>query len=141
MLGLRDPAPTSELDHEFANSERANRESRTVSNLAALEKSLDDYVHHEGKIPEKLDLLIPKYAAEIPQADTGVRGHRASADVTYYGSGVIRDKVVDGTRLKDTGGWGYAYNSRQVIVFVDCTHASSRKRPWYREIGARQWVR
>lgn len=132
--------PANDLEADFENAERSARESRTVSNLAALEKSLDDFVHHEGKIPERLDVLVPKYAAEIPPADTAVH-HRASSRVTYYGSDVIRDKVVDGARLKDTGGWGYAFNNRHVVVFVDCTHPSSRKRPWYREIGARQWDR
>lgn len=141
VSGFFSAKPANELDTEFEKSERSARESRTVSNLAALEKSLDDYVRHEGRIPEKLDDLVPKYAAEIPSADTAVSGHRASSRVTYYGADVIRDKVVDGGRLKDTGGWGYAFNNRQVVVFVDCTHPNTRKRPWYREIGARQWDR
>jgi hypothetical protein len=128
----------NDVEAALESSERSARESRTISNLAALEKSLGDFVRHEGRIPENLDLLVPKYAAEIPPVDTGVGGHRASSNVTYYRSDVIRDRVVDGSRLKDTGGWGYAYNDRQVILFVDCTHSNSRKRPWYREAGIRQ---
>lgn len=140
-VGPREEKQTSDLSAEVAKSEVVERESRTVSNLAALEKSVADYVQHEGKIPEKLGLLVPRYAAEIPSSDTGLRGHRAWGGVTYYPPSVIRDGVVDGTQIKDTGGWGYVHNERQVIVFVDCTHPNSQGRLWYREPGAFQWER
>ncbi|MCX5789978.1 MAG: hypothetical protein NTX64_15960 [Elusimicrobia bacterium] len=132
---------TAELDSAVARSDRVLRESKTVSSLAAIEKSLDDYVQHEGKIPARLDVLIPKYAAEIPLADPAVSRHAASNDVTYYPSNVIRDGVVDGTRIKDSDGWGYAANDRQIIIFVNCTHTNSHNRPWYREPGTLQWSR
>ena len=129
------------LDSDFARSDRSARESRTVSSLAFIEKSLDDYVQHERKIPDRLDLLVPTYAPEIPVADAGVGGHGASNRVTYYPSSVIRDGVVDGTRLKDTGYWGYVANDRQIIIFVDCTHKNSHGRAWYQEPGTAQWNR
>ena len=132
---------TAELDSALARSDRVLRESKTVSSLAAIEKSLDDYVQHEGKIPARLDVLIPKYAAEIPLADPAVSRHAASNNVTYYPSSVIRDGVVDGTRIKDSDGWGYAANDRQIIIFVNCTHTNSHDRPWYREPGTLQWSR
>ncbi len=140
FLSSRDSAK-DELDAEIERSDRSERESRTITALSLIERSVDDYYHHEGKIPEKLDKLVPKYLAEIPQADTGVRGHASSSAVRYYPATVIRDGVVDGARLKDSGAWGYVFNNRRVIVFVDCTHPNSRQRPWYREAGAKQWER
>jgi hypothetical protein len=46
-----------------------------------------------------------------------------------------RGGKIDGTRLKDTGRWGYASNGRRVIVFIDCTHPDSRGKPWHRARG------
>ncbi|MBI4345377.1 MAG: hypothetical protein HY553_00875 [Elusimicrobia bacterium] len=135
FFGIRENV--SDLDADLAKSERAERENQTVSALAALERSVDDYYRHEHQIPEKLDRLVPKYLGEIPAADTAIRGHGSSSRVRYYPANVIRDGVIDGTKLKDTGGWGYAFNGRKVIVFVDCTHPNSRQRPWYREAGAK----
>lgn len=140
FLAFRDTAK-DELGAEIERSDRAEREGRTVTALSLLERSVDDYYHHEGRVPSTLDRLVPQYLGEIPQADTAVRGHGASSVVRYYPSNVIRDGVVDGTRLKDSGAWGYVYNNRQVIVFVDCTHPNSRRRPWYREVGATPWER
>ncbi|MBI5200812.1 MAG: hypothetical protein HY925_04415 [Elusimicrobia bacterium] len=134
FLSFRDSAK-DDLDADIEKSERSERESRTVTALSLLERSVNDYYQHEGKIPDKLDKLVPKYLAEIPQADTGIRGHGASSSVRYYPSTVIRDGVVDGTRLKDSGAWGYAFNDRRVIVFVDCTHPNSKQKPWYRQPG------
>ncbi|MBI4425072.1 MAG: hypothetical protein HY554_15175 [Elusimicrobia bacterium] len=127
---------TADLTSEVDRSERGARESRTLSSLVAVTDRLRDYLTHEGKVPEKLDLLIPKYLPDIPAADAATAGHTVSDRVTYYPSRVIRDGAIDGSQLKDTGHWGYAFNDRQVVFFVDCTHANTRSRPWYRERGA-----
>ena len=44
-------------------------------------------------------------------------------------------KVVNGSRLKDTGGWGYVHNDRQVIIFVDCIHKMMDGKFWYQARG------
>jgi len=125
---------TAELERNFRESERRVRETRTISSLVEMETALDGYVKHERRIPEKLDVLIPKYLAEVPTVD--VTGHRETNYVKYYPSDLLRDGQIDGTRLQDTGRWGYVHNDRQVVIFVDCTHPSGRGRPWYKERGA-----
>lgn len=133
-LGLRSESSPG-IETEIAQAERNALESRTLSHLAALELSVEDFIKAEGKIPGALEELVPKYIAEVPTVSMGIRGHRENASVQRYASDVIRGQVIDGTRLKDTGRWGYAHNDRQVILFVDCTHFSSRGKPWYRERG------
>lgn len=133
-FGLRDERPSG-IDNEVRAAERGAMESRTLSHLAAIENAVADYVKSEGDIPARLDVLIPKYLAEIPAAAPGLRPHKETNEVQLYPADVIRDGAVDGSRLQDTGKWGYVHNDRQVIVFVDCTHSSSRGKPWYRERG------
>lgn len=132
--GLK-PESSPGIDAEVSQAEKNARESRTLSHLAALELAVSDYIKAEGRIPPKLEALVPKFAAEVPSVDLGVKGHRETADAVYYPSDVIRDGAVDGTRIKDSGRWGFVHNDRQVIIFVDCTHKSSRGRPWYKERG------
>ena len=124
-----------EGDAEIALSDRQGQESRTIVALAKLEKSLDEYLQKEGKIPSDLETLVPKYTSGIVTLDTGLAAHKPSNKVAYYPPEVIRDGFVDGTKLRDTGGWGYVHNERQIIVFVDCTHRNSRNRAWYQERG------
>ena len=126
----------SPVSETFAKqSDIKAQESRTLSGLATLESSLHDYIKGEGKIPEKIEDMIPKYLAEVPLTELGVSKHSDSSNVQRYPSGVIRDGVIDGAQLKDTGYWGYAHNDRQVIIFVDCTHTNSRGKPWFKERG------
>jgi hypothetical protein len=124
-----------EVESDVRNFEGQVRESRTLSNLAKIEASLADYIKLEKRIPEKLEWLIPKYLAEIPSVDLGLKGHEETSLVKVYPADVLRDGQISGTRILDTGKWGYVFNDRQVVVFVDCTHKSSRGRPWYQERG------
>ena len=124
-----------ELERDFRNSERQVKETRTLSSLVQLESALASYVKAERRIPDKLKQLIPKYLAEIPTIDVDVRSHRETNSVKVYPGSILRDGLIDGTRLQDTGEWGYVHNDRQVVIFVDCTHPSSRGRPWYQERG------
>jgi hypothetical protein len=129
------PPSTREMTDEVRRSDRQTAESLTLSRLSAIERSLNDYIRAEGRIPRKLEEMAPKYIAEIPEATLGLRGHRDASSVKYYPADVIVDGQINGSRLKDTGGWGYAYNSRQVIVFVDCVHKMMDGKFWYQARG------
>ncbi|MBI5630981.1 MAG: hypothetical protein HY921_08865 [Elusimicrobia bacterium] len=131
----RDEVISRETELNLQEADARTRELRTISGLAKLEASLSDYYKAEKHIPKALEDLIPKYLAEMPMAETGVRGHKDTTEVRIYGFDVLRGGQIDGSRLKDTGGWGYVYNDRQIVVFVDCTHKSSSGRPWYQERG------
>lgn len=133
LLGRDDIA--LQVDAEVRDSERQVRESRTLSSLAKIEASLSDYIKIEKRIPAKLEWLIPKYIAEIPSVEIGVKGHAETSEVKIYPSDILRDGKISGARLLDTGKWGYVFNERQVVIFVDCTHKSGRGRPWYQERG------
>jgi hypothetical protein len=124
-----------EVDENVNALEIQAAESRTMSGLAKLEESLTRYLETEKKIPERLENMIPKYLAEMPRVEIHVRGHHETDGTKNYPSTVLRDGQIDGTKLKDTGRWGYVYNDRQVVVFIDCTHKSSRGRGWYLERG------
>lgn len=133
--GWRDEIGGKEFDSSVRDADLRMKESRTLSSLAKLESSLNDYYKAEGRIPEKLETLIPKYLAEVPSVEIAVRGHKDNNRVEVYSAGVIRDGQIDGTQLKDTGKWGYAFNDRRIIVFVDCTHLTNKGTPWYQERG------
>jgi hypothetical protein len=132
MLGLKDES-AGELERNLQDSDIKVRETRTLASLAEMETALASFVKGERRIPDSLDELVPKYLAEIPSVDIAVGGHNETNAVRYYASDLLRDGQLDGTKLKDTGRWGYVHNERQVVVFVDCTHPSSRGKPWYRE--------
>jgi hypothetical protein len=134
-LGLRDEQ-SGDLERNFQDSDRQIRETKTLAGLAEMAAALDSFVQSERRIPERLDELVPQYLAAIPTADAAAGGHGESSGVKYYPESLLRDGRIDGTKLKDTGKWGYVHNDRQVVVFVDCTHPSSRGKPWYQESGA-----
>lgn len=133
-MGGRDEI-SRQVDADVRDSDGMIRESRTLSGLAKIEESLDAYVKHENRIPTKLEQLIPKYLAEIPTVELGLPNHNDTNVVKVYPTDVLRDGQVTGARISDTGKWGYVFNDRQVVVFVDCTHKSSRGRPWFQERG------
>jgi len=124
-----------DVDENVNQLEIQAGESRTLSGLAKLEESLTRYIETEKKIPETLDEMVPKYLADMPTVEIHVRGHHDTDKTKVYPSYVLRDGQIDGTKLKDTGRWGYVFNDRQVVVFIDCTHKSSRGRAWYLERG------
>lgn len=131
----RDEIGGKEFDSSVRNADLRIKESRTLSSLSKLESAVSDYYKAEGRIPAKLDVLIPKYLADMPIVEISIRGHKDSSGVQQYPGSVIRDGQVDPSQLQDTGKWGYVFNDRQVIVFVDCTHTTSRGTPWYQERG------
>lgn len=124
-----------DMDQNVSQVDLRIKESRTLSALAKLETSLSDFYKAENRIPQKLDSLIPRYLAEMPSVETAIKRHSDNSRVQYYPSGIIRDGHIDGTQIKDTGRWGYSFNERRAIIFVDCTHTTSRGTPWYQERG------
>jgi protein-disulfide isomerase len=128
-------ASSAEFDKETNADDASVSESRTRMSLGALESAVADYVKTEGRIPEKLDLLIPKYLAQIPSLDVPVCGHETNT-VESYPSAILRDGQVDGTAIHGTGRWGYVYNEQRVVIFVDCLKPSSKGTPWYQVRGA-----
>jgi hypothetical protein len=133
MGGTRGDASSREVDENVRQLEISAGEGRTRSGLAKLEESIAGYVQAEKRIPQTVEELIPKYLAEMPTVEIFVRGHHDSDRTKIYPASVLRDGQIDGTKLKDTGRWGYVFNDRQVVVFVDCTHKSRRGRAWYLE--------
>jgi hypothetical protein len=132
----RDARITSDVEQNVADADTRAQELRTLASLAKIEESVANFVKAENQIPDNLDQLIPKYLAEIPPVEIGVRGHRDNNQVHVYPASVLRDGQIDGSQLKDTGRWGYVHNDRQVVVFVDCTHLSRQGNPWYQAHGA-----
>ncbi|MBI5594480.1 MAG: hypothetical protein HY928_00170 [Elusimicrobia bacterium] len=131
----KDERFTKGMSDEVALSSRRTLESHTLSRLAALERSLNDYIQAKGRIPAKLTDLVPEYLAEIPDAEVGLASHRDTSEVRYYPASVITGGGINGAAIDDSGGWGYAYNDRQVIVFVNCTHQRMDGSLWYKSRG------
>ena len=134
--GLSPKDESGDMERSFRDSDRQVQETRTLAGLAEMETALASYVKGERRIPERIEELVPKYLAEVPIVDTAAGGHHETSNVKYYASDLLRDGQLDGTKLKDTGNWGYVHNDRQVVIFVDCTHPSRRGKPWYKERGA-----
>lgn len=124
-----------EVEDKVREADARAGESRTLSALSKLEEALAAYIAAERKIPDKLEELMPRYLADIPPLELDVRGHRDTNAVQVYPPSILRDGQIDGTRLKDTGRWGYTHNDRQVVVFIDCTHQSKRGHAWYKQKG------
>lgn len=133
MLTGRDDG-SADFEKETSADEARVREDKARSDLGRLEASIADYYKMEKKIPVRLDVLIPKYLAAIPPLDLPACGGE-SEKVQYYPAEVLRGGQVDGSRIRGSGRWGYVFNDRQVIVFVDCLKPSSQGVPWYQVRG------
>ena len=124
----------ADFDKETSANEAKVKEDRVRSSLAQIETRLSDYTKTEKKVPAKLELLVPKYIAEIPSLDLPVCG-RESSKVEVYSPEILRDGQVDGSRLRGTGHWGYVFTEDRIVIFVDCLKPSLRGVPWYQERG------
>ena len=51
-------------------------------------------------------------------ATVSLLGHSETNRVRAYPSRVLQDGAIDGSKLRDSGAWGYVHNDRQVIIFV-----------------------
>lgn len=132
IMGKDDAA--ADFEKETKASDTIVYEDRARMSLRALEAALADYVKAENRIPEKLDLLVPKYLAAIPPLDVPTCGGETDK-VQTYPSNILRDGQVDGSRLRGTGRWGYVYDTGRVVIFVDCLKPSTKGIPWYQERG------
>lgn len=132
---MKEDASSREVDQKVEEVEFQAKETRTRSGLAQIEASLKAFTDAEKRIPDSLDELVPKYLADIPLVEIGIRGYHDSNAVKVYPRNVLVDGTIDGSKLKDTGRWGYVHNDNQVVVFVDCTEKSSKGIPWYQERG------
>lgn len=130
----KDPV-TRKVTSEVALSERRTRESMTLSNLLAMERSLNDFIQAKGRPPASLVELIPDYIAEIPDVSLGIPDHSDTKRVRVYPPTVIREGRINGSAIDDTGAWGYTSNDERVIIFVDCTHKRSDGSLWYQAQG------
>lgn len=132
MFGKDEAA--AEFDKETSADEARVKEDQTRASLKEIESAVADYVKTEQKIPADLDLLIPKYLAEIPALDVPACGGE-STKVRKYPPSILRDGQVDGALIRGTGSWGYVYNDARVVIFVDCLKPSSSGTPWYQMRG------
>jgi hypothetical protein len=134
MLAPRDPV-AARVSSEVALSDRRMQESMTLSRLAAIERSLNDFIQAKRRIPQALDELVPEFLAEIPEVVLGIRGINDTRSVRRYPPETIQDGQINGALLDNTGGWGYVYNRDQVIVFVDSTAKRLDGSLWYKARG------
>lgn len=123
-----------EFDKETSADDAHVREDKTRNSLSSLEAAVADYVKTENKVPDKLELLIPKYIAQIPSLDVPACGGETNS-IQNYPPSILRDGQVDGSALRGTGRWGYVYNDARVVVFIDCLKPSSTGVPWYQMRG------
>jgi len=94
------------------------------------------YGDAEGVYPPDLEALVPKYVQTMPKAKVGP--HMETMVWTAYGAEVCGPPTkfgseIDASKLKDTGGWGYAADPKSVCwgqVFVDCSHKDSKDALW-----------
>jgi hypothetical protein len=126
--------PRNEVEETVSALDVQAREGHTLSALVSIEQGLAAFVREKGRIPDNLDELVPGYLGMIPPAETGIHGD--SSKVKVYPSSVLSDGQVNGTRIKDAGGWGYVHNQSQAVVFVDCVHRASNGKAWYLQRGA-----
>lgn len=112
-------------------------EGATKGNLGSLRAGSSIYYgDKEGVYPQTLEELVPQYVPSIPK--TKLADHAPSAAWTAYGAEVCTGKEeygtqIDVSKIRDTGGWGYVTDPQAAcygMVFVDCSHADSKGKPW-----------
>ncbi len=134
---MQQSGETRSIYEKIQNLNRLSDEAKTKGNLASLRSAVSVYYGDtEGSYPSSPDELVPKYIIAIPELN--LTDHPGVWGVEHYGSEVCvrisdhRGKI-DGTRLKDTGKWGYVSDEKSPCrgtVFVDCTHTDSRGAAW-----------
>lgn len=126
---------------KFGELAKKAGEGATKGSLGSLRSaSILYYSDTEGNYPAGLDALIGRRGlTSMPRTDVGV--HAKSVEWNAYGDEVCepvasdpKDGKLGGARLRDTGGWGYVADPKSNcwgMVFVDCTHADSKGKPWF----------
>jgi hypothetical protein len=134
MLGMPKDEASVDFDRETRADDVRVREDKTRSDLGRIEAAISDYYKEKSAIPNKLDQLIPRYLAAVPPLDVPECGKETDR-VEYYPADILRGGQVDGSRLRGSGRWGYVFNGRRVVIFVDCLKRSSGGVPWYQVRG------
>ncbi len=134
LWGASKDQASIDFDRETKADDLKVREDQTRSDLGRIEAAIADYYKTNNAIPKRLDLLIPKFLAAIPPLEVPECG-KETTEVEYYPPEVLRGGQVDGTRLRGSGRWGYVFNGRRVVIFVDCLKRSTSGVPWYQVRG------
>jgi len=122
---------------KFRQLSTLSGEGATKGNLGSLRSGTAIfYGDKEGVYPQSLEELVPKYVPAIPA--TKLADHDPTAAWTAYGAEVCTGKdeygtEIDVSKIRDTGGWGYVSDPQAACygtVFVDCSHADSKGKPW-----------
>jgi len=125
----------------FAKLTEKSKEGADKGNLGVLRSSLSIYYgDNNGSYPADLQTLVQdhKYLASIPMVKT--KNHGETNRVEVYGNEVCNpnaghgSSAIDGTRLRDTGAWGYVGDKNSPCfgsVFIDCTHTDTRSQTWF----------
>lgn len=123
--------------NKFRQLSTLSGEGATKGNLGSLRAGASIYYgDKEGVYPQTLEELVPRYVPSIPE--TKLADHPPSAAWTAYGGEVCTGREeygaeIDVSKLRDTGGWGYVTDPQAACygtVFVDCSHADSKGKPW-----------
>jgi uncharacterized RDD family membrane protein YckC len=117
--------------------EESSRLNLRAVRIALLRYAVDAEASGKDTAPQTLTGLAPDYLLGLPSLDFGA--HPASSEVETYPTDICRSGAagaeLDGTKLKDTGRWGYLRGGAEAckaVVFVDCTHADSGSLEWYK---------
>jgi len=126
---------------QFARFQNKAKETITVAQLGSLRTELEMYAgDHDEKYPTDLSLLVPKYRDKIEPIWLADHPGNGSTPIRAYSGDVCSgskdaDSVIDGFKLKDTGGFGYVTDPKAACfghLFVDCTHKRVGGNEWYR---------
>lgn len=126
----RPKAPKSYL----TEADRISAESQALSSLAIFEAAVASYAKDNSSPPARLEDLVPVYLSVIPVLDLGLEIHPLTMETRTYAPEILKDGAPNPASLRDSGRWGYIAGPKP-LIFIDCTHQSSRLKPWYLERG------
>jgi hypothetical protein len=121
LIGLPVLAIVSWFVFKPARRERSSfsKEPGSISPLHTLRSAVSVYQSDmEGKLPQSLGDLVPKYLPQISEAVTD--HHPKTALITIYDD--------SSQPVSDTGGWGY--NPHDGHVWINCLHQDVRGSVW-----------
>lgn len=86
---------------------------------------------------QMIDPTLVSSGIQIPELT--LPDHKPTKEIQEYSADVIlkvdaAEILLDGSKLKDTGKWGYVKNTSGKLggrVFIDCTHADQKGSEWY----------
>ena len=117
--------------HEEVRKSIPASEQEALSNVVSMRNKLSIfYGDHEGKYPERLENLVPKYLSEIPSIQ--VAGHGKTTHITL--SNAVLNSTEDIAKfITDSGDWIYFSNpdSHYGGVMINCSHRGITGKPLY----------